>query len=298
MCKLKGGLFAGIFAIACCFLNAGCSGNTGNTTNLNSGPFSGINVKVGVNKDEDTVRAQKAELEAQKLRDLNQQLKEQTNQLQTEKQRLQEQNQMKEQQVESLSKHLDRQGRQMTQALGLVKEVMAQQNKIKTKADNERVRVRDSQTTSSSLSSAPNPSQPQGRRMPNSTDEGSSHSPPVNRRLFSPEPPQATAEPKSPSPTAIKKLKVSGGVLSGYAIKKFQPQYPTIAKAHRAQGQVQVQVTISVAGRVTEAEVISGHILLRDAALQAAKQWVFKPTELSGYPVQVQGVLTFNFTLQ
>ena len=50
--------------------------------------------------------------------------------------------------------------------------------------------------------------------------------------------------------------------------------------------------------RVIEAGVITGHPLLRDAALQAARQWVFKPTELSGVPVKVQGVLTFNFTLQ
>jgi protein TonB len=49
---------------------------------------------------------------------------------------------------------------------------------------------------------------------------------------------------------------------------------------------------------VIEAAVIGGHPLLRDAALQAARQWLFKPTELSGVPVKVQGVLTFNFTLQ
>jgi len=49
---------------------------------------------------------------------------------------------------------------------------------------------------------------------------------------------------------------------------------------------------------VIEAQVVSGHPLLRDAALQAARQWVFKPTELSGVAVKVQGVLTFNFTLQ
>jgi protein TonB len=77
-----------------------------------------------------------------------------------------------------------------------------------------------------------------------------------------------------------------------------QPQYPPIAKAARASGAVQVQVTISEEGRVIDAAVVSGHPLLRDAAVQAARQWVFKPTELSGVAVKVQGVLTFNFTLQ
>jgi protein TonB len=86
--------------------------------------------------------------------------------------------------------------------------------------------------------------------------------------------------------------------LQGSAIKKPAPAYPPIAKAARAAGAVQVQVTISEDGRVIDAQVVSGHPLLRDAAVQAARQWVFKPTELSGVPVKVQGVLTFNFTLQ
>jgi periplasmic protein TonB len=57
-------------------------------------------------------------------------------------------------------------------------------------------------------------------------------------------------------------------------------------------------VLISEDGRVEDAQVTSGHPLLRDSALQAAKRWVFRPTTLSGVPVKVQGVLTFNFTLQ
>ena len=114
------------------------------------------------------------------------------------------------------------------------------------------------------------------------------------------EPPPPPPPPK-PTPEATpvpKQIKVSGGVLQGSAIKKVQPQYPPIAKAARASGAVQVQVTISEEGRVIAADVVSGHPLLRDAALQAAKQWIFKPTELSGVPVKVQGILTFNFTLQ
>lgn len=115
-----------------------------------------------------------------------------------------------------------------------------------------------------------------------------------------PPPPPPPPAPK-PTPEATpppKKINVSGGVLQGSAIRKPPPVYPPIAKAARAAGAVQVQVTISEDGRVIDAQVVSGHPLLRDAALQAARQWVFKPTELSGVPVKVQGILTFNFTLQ
>ncbi len=111
-----------------------------------------------------------------------------------------------------------------------------------------------------------------------------------------PLPPPATTAPQAAGETP-KKISVSGGVLQGSAIKKVQPPYPPIAKAARASGAVQVQVVINETGEVIEASVIDGHPLLRDAALEAAKQWRFKPTELSGVPVKVQGILTFNFTL-
>src|SRR6266540_3186663 len=86
------------------------------------------------------------------------------------------------------------------------------------------------------------------------------------------DPPPPPPPPK-PEPTATpvpRKLVVSGGVLQGKAINKIQPPYPPIAKAARASGAVQVQVTISEDGRVIEAAVMNGHPLLRDAALQAA----------------------------
>lgn len=126
--------------------------------------------------------------------------------------------------------------------------------------------------------------------VPGGVPGGTGNAPP-------PPPPPPKPEP-TPPPAPPKELKVSGGVLQGSALKKVQPPYPPIAKAARAQGAVQVQVTISEEGRVIEAVVVGGHPLLRDAALQAARQWLFKPTELSGVPVKVQGVLTFNFTLQ
>ena len=94
-----------------------------------------------------------------------------------------------------------------------------------------------------------------------------------------------------------KKITVSGGVLQNSAISKVQPPYPAEAKAARVSGPVQVSVTINETGEVINAEAVSGHPLLRDAALNAARQWKFKPTELGGQPVKVQGTLNFNFTL-
>jgi protein TonB len=75
------------------------------------------------------------------------------------------------------------------------------------------------------------------------------------------------------------------------------PPYPAIAKATRTQGQVQIQIGISETGAVTDVTLLSGHPLLREAALQAARQWVFIPTELNGQRVRAIGLLTFNFKL-
>src|SRR5262249_238057 len=125
--------------------------------------------------------------------------------------------------------------------------------------------------------------------VPGGTSKGDDAPPP-------PPPPPPKPEP-TPKPEPPKKINVSGGVLQGSAIKRVQPPYPPIARAARASGAVQVQVLISETGEVIEATVIAGHPLLRDAALQAARQWVFKPTELSGVSVKVQGILTFNFSL-
>jgi protein TonB len=87
-------------------------------------------------------------------------------------------------------------------------------------------------------------------------------------------------------------------VLQGSAIKKVVPVYPPQAKAARMSGMVKVEVLFSEEGRIIEAEVVSSPPFLWEAALAAAKQWVFRPTELGGVPVKVQGILAFNFTLQ
>lgn len=91
--------------------------------------------------------------------------------------------------------------------------------------------------------------------------------------------------------------RVSGGVLPGNAIRRVRPVYPARARGARASGQVHVEVVIDESGNVISASVVRGHWLLRQAALEAARQWKFRPTLLNGAPIEVTGVLIFNFTL-
>jgi periplasmic protein TonB len=91
---------------------------------------------------------------------------------------------------------------------------------------------------------------------------------------------------------------VSGGVLNSKAISRPQPVYPAVARAAKAQGAVSVEVLVDEAGNVVSAHPVSGHPKLREAAASAARQAKFKPTLLSGTPVKVSGVITYNFVLQ
>lgn len=108
-----------------------------------------------------------------------------------------------------------------------------------------------------------------------------------------PPPPKATPTPKPPP-----RAPISGGVLNGKAISKPAPPYPPIAKAAHASGVVTVQITVDESGKVISAHATGGHPLLQQAAVQAAYQARFSPTLLSGQPVKVTGIITYNFTLQ
>jgi protein TonB len=101
-----------------------------------------------------------------------------------------------------------------------------------------------------------------------------------------------------PPPPPIKKAPpktISGGVLNGKATSLPKPPYPPAARAVRASGAVSVQVLIDEEGRVVSASAVSGHPLLRAAAVAAARGARFSPTQLSGQPVKVNGVITYNF---
>ncbi|HXF42369.1 MAG TPA: energy transducer TonB [Pyrinomonadaceae bacterium] len=102
--------------------------------------------------------------------------------------------------------------------------------------------------------------------------------------------------PAPPPPPVKKPTKpISGGVLNGKARSLPTPVYPAAARAVRASGAVTVQVTIDEDGNVISAVAVSGNPLLRQAAVDAARRAKFSPTLLSGQPVKVTGVITYNF---
>jgi TonB family protein len=103
------------------------------------------------------------------------------------------------------------------------------------------------------------------------------------------------APPPPPSPPSASGIIISGGVLNGKAVSKPEPAYPATARAVHATGVVTVQVTVDEKGDVVSAKAVSGHPLLQAAAVAAARQAKFSPTRLSGQPVKVTGVLTYNF---
>lgn len=133
--------------------------------------------------------------------------------------------------------------------------------------------------------------------------------------VFAPEPTGAAKPPgpdpaKVPGPDAVTEPPpensfpedslntITGGVLDGEAVYKPQPAYPAEAKAARAQGKVSVRVVVDEEGKVIKAEAVSGHPLLRDAAVTAARNTRFSPPRVQGQPVKLDGVITYDFELK
>jgi protein TonB len=92
-----------------------------------------------------------------------------------------------------------------------------------------------------------------------------------------------------------KLIRKSSGVLQSSATHRVEAVMPPLARAARISGSVVVEVLLDEGGNVISAKAISGHPLLKDAAVEAARQWEFTPTQLSGVAVRVIGTLTFNF---
>jgi protein TonB len=96
---------------------------------------------------------------------------------------------------------------------------------------------------------------------------------------------------------AVQRVRVSQGVTQGMVLHKVQPTYPPLARTARVQGSVLLAAVIGKDGTIQNLHVISGHPLLTQAALDAVRQWRYRPYILNGEPVEVDTQVTVNFTL-
>lgn len=92
-------------------------------------------------------------------------------------------------------------------------------------------------------------------------------------------------------------IRVGGNAQQANLVRRVTPAYPPLAKQARIQGTVRLSATINKDGTVQSLDVIDGHPLLVDAAMDAVKQWLYKPTLLNGNPVEVITQIDVNFTL-
>jgi protein TonB len=114
--------------------------------------------------------------------------------------------------------------------------------------------------------------------------------PPAPTRAAVQEPPKAIH--------AIQRIKIGGGVQEARLISAPRPLYPALARQARIQGTVHLGALIATDGRIAGLHVTSGHPLLVSAAMEAVRQWVYRPTLLNGDPVEVVTEISVVFTLQ
>lgn len=105
---------------------------------------------------------------------------------------------------------------------------------------------------------------------------------------------QAPADAK---PLEIMRVNIAGGVAAGMLLKKIAPDYPPIAYAARVSGTVVLQALIGKDGLLKDLKVVSGPAMLQQSAMDAVKQWVYRPYLLGGNPVEVVTTINVIFTL-
>jgi TonB family protein len=93
------------------------------------------------------------------------------------------------------------------------------------------------------------------------------------------------------------RVRTSESIMQGLAITKVAPLYPPLARQAEIQGLVILKVQVNKTGEVVNIQLVSGHPLLAPAAIDAVKQWKYKPYLLNGDPVEVETHVTVNFTL-
>jgi|HubBroStandDraft_6_1064221.scaffolds.fasta_scaffold133207_3 protein TonB len=108
---------------------------------------------------------------------------------------------------------------------------------------------------------------------------------------------QLPPEIRPPAEKPTKPVSVSQGVMEAALINRVQPAYPGPARSIHLSGDVVLHAIIAKDGSVRDLQVVSGNPLLVQSALTAVRQWRYRPTMLSGEPVEVATTITVRFIL-
>lgn len=111
-----------------------------------------------------------------------------------------------------------------------------------------------------------------------------------------PPPPPPPPPPQPPPPPTSAAIRVGGDVLASNCLSCPQPAYPALARAARISDTVVLTVIIAKDGSVSDVRVIRGHQLLQQAAVDAVRQWRYKPQMINGQPVEVTASVSISFT--
>lgn len=103
--------------------------------------------------------------------------------------------------------------------------------------------------------------------------------------------------PPPPKPAAPARIKQGGDVTAAAIVTQTRPVYPPLARQARIQGTVVLHAIIDKEGKVAQLAIVSGHPLLVESALEAVKQWRYKPTLLNGDPVEVDTTIQVTFSM-
>jgi len=103
--------------------------------------------------------------------------------------------------------------------------------------------------------------------------------------------------PPPPRPHQTGPLRVGGNVIAAKIVNRVQPIYPPLARQTRISGTVRLHAIIGKDGTIQSLEVMNGHPLLQQAALDAVRQWRYQPTLLNGEPVDVDTTIDVIFSL-
>jgi protein TonB len=95
----------------------------------------------------------------------------------------------------------------------------------------------------------------------------------------------------------VKRVRMSQGVTKGMVLRKIEPKYPKLALAAHITGVVLLKAVINGDGEIKELQVVSGHPILVPAAMDAVKQWRYRPYLLNGEPVEVETNITVTFQI-